>query len=107
MENKMITPFSILRLAMMSFLLIGLSACQTDWQDPSEGSAVKAAIRAQSVYPDGRPDVPTYVSGRDGITARSSIEAYQRSFAIPAGGAAGGASAGGASAAPTTSSTPM
>lgn len=81
-----------------------LQACQTDWVDPNEGAAVKAAIRAQSVYPDGRPDVPTFVSGRDGVTARSSIEAYQRSYALPAGGA-GGAPAAGASVAPTSTPT--
>jgi hypothetical protein len=93
MVNKMISFSSIFRLITSLVFIVSLAACQTDWQDPAEGAAVKSAVRAQSVYPDGRPDVPTYGGGRDGITARSSIEAYQRSFSLPAGGAAGGGSA--------------
>jgi len=82
----------------VTIALFALTACQTDWQDPTEGSAVKAAIRAQSVYPDGRPDVPTFGAGRDGVTARSAIESYQRSFTTPAGGIGAGA--------PTSSTAP-
>lgn len=105
MANNTLHMSLTTRLLIAIIPAILLTACQTDWQDPSEGAAVKAAIRAQSVYPDGRPDVPTYVSGRDGVTARSSIEAYQRSFATPAGGA-GGSPAGGAPIAPTPTPTP-
>ena len=90
----------VIGFALFVFIGFSLSGCQTDWQDPSEGAAVKAAIRAQSIYPDGRPDVPTYGSGRDGITARSTIEAYQRSFVNPTA-TAGGSPAPSASSAPT------
>ena len=105
MENKILitTRFASFLIAILTAAL--LTGCQTEWQDPNEGAAVKAAIRAQSVYPDGRPDVPTYVGGRDGITARSSIEAYQRSFALP-GGAAGGSSGASATIAPPPAPTP-
>ena len=105
MVNNHIQKLRFARLAIAAIPAVLLTACQTDWQDPSEGSAVKAAIRAQSVYPDGRPDVPTYGGGRDGITARSSIEAYQRSFALP-GGAAGGSSGASATLAPPPAPTP-
>lgn len=104
MVNKMNAFYISLRFIGGITLASSLVACQTDWQDASEGAAVKAAIRAQSVYPDGRPDVPTYVSGRDGITARSSIEQYQRSYALPAAGASGGAAPG---AAPAPSTPPI
>lgn len=102
MANNFLLMSRVARLVLAFTPAILLTACQTDWQDPSEGAALKAAIRAQSIYPDGRPDAPTFVAGRDGITARSSIELYQRSFALPAAGAAGGA----ASATPAPAATP-
>ncbi len=101
MVNNSLLMSRVARLVIAIIPAISLMACQTDWQDPNEAAAVKAAIRAQSVYPDGRPDVPTYLGGRDGITARSSIESYQRSFALPAGGAGGAPAAGAAAPAPT------
>lgn len=93
MVNKMNALSLFLRLISGIALILSLGACQTDWQDPSEGAAVKAAIRAQSVYPDGRPDVPTFGSGRDGVTARYSIQSYERSFVTPTGAAGGAAPA--------------
>ena len=101
MENKPLAFTFFVRLLTVLLPVVLLAGCQTEWQDPNEGAAVKAAIRAQSIYPDGRPDVPTYGGGRDGVTARSSIEAYQRSYALPAGGAGGGSSAGPAIAPPS------
>lgn len=93
MVNKMNLLPTLLRLVGLIGITVSLTACQTDWQDPTEGAAVKAAIRAQSVYPDGRPDVPTFGSGRDGVTARYSIQSYERSFVAPTGGAGGAAPA--------------
>lgn len=104
MANNFKSFSTVVKLLTMVVGTCSLSACQTDWRDPAEGAAVKAAIRAQSVYPDGRPDVPTYGAGRDGVTARSSIEAYQRSYTLPAGGAGGAAP--GPSSAPAPGPTP-
>ncbi|QWD89947.1 hypothetical protein [Polynucleobacter sp. MWH-Braz-FAM2G] len=101
MANNTLLMSLSARLSVAAISAILLTACQTDWQDPAEGAAVKGAIRAQSVYPDGRPDVPTYGGGRDGVTARSSIEAYQRSFLLPTGGVGGAAAPSTPSPAPT------
>lgn len=91
MVNKMNHLSTLLRLVSGIGIVVSLAACQTDWQDPAEGAAVKAAIRAQSLYPDGRPDVPTYGPGRDGVTARYSIESFQKSYISPTGVAGGAA----------------
>lgn len=101
MKNK--PMFSISRAPLLVGLLslIALTACQTNWYPrPDERAAVQGAIRAQSVYPDGRPNPPVNGGGRDGETARKSIESYHRSYNLPTGTVGGAAS-------PTTSPTPI
>jgi hypothetical protein len=63
-----------------------ISACESmnsQWYpDASEGTSVRAAIRAQSVYPDGKPN-PTNTDGMSGVVAKATIDGYVKSFVIP------------------------
>ena len=65
-----------------------LSSCRAIWFDPDEGSAVNGAIRSQSVYPDGSPaNANKSIGGLDGASAKATIDSYNRTFTLPAGGA--------------------
>ena len=72
-------------------IFLGLSACQADWSDPNKGAAVRNAIMSQSVYPNGRPNIPSNGGGLSGVAAKATIDNYQRSFVVPALGAGGAA----------------
>lgn len=87
-----------IRFSSVLMALVALSACQSDWSDPNEGASVKNAIISQSVYPNGRPDAPKNPSGLSGAAAKSTIDNYQRSFALPAGVSGAAPASGGSSA---------
>jgi len=87
--------------------LITLTACQSQWVDTNEGEAVNAAIYTQSVYPDGRKDVPTKASGLDGVSAKATIDNYQRSFVTPITTGSPAPAGVGAASAPSTGASPF
>ena len=76
------------RLLFWVLVALCLSSCRAIWFDPDEGSAVNGAIRSQSVYPDGSPaNAKKSIGGLDGAAAKATIDSYNRSFTLPAGGA--------------------
>ena len=91
-------------LSMVSILLVtaGCAPMNQQWYpSEDEGASVRAAIRSQSVYPDGRPP-SSFKPGMDGVAAKSSIDSYQKSFITPTlppapvgTGTTGGSSSGG------------
>ena len=71
-----------------------LTACaQQGWDaDTNLGKSVNNAIRAQSINPDGPPK-DRVLGGMDGVSAKATIDNYQKSFIFPQiGSAAGGTS---------------
>lgn len=86
---------------MLAIAALCLTACRTIWVEPNEGSAVNAAIRSQSVNRDSTPNANKSIGGLDGVAAKASIDNYNRSFILPAGGA-GGASGAAAASQPAT-----
>ena len=106
-------------LSMVSILLVtaGCAPMNQQWYpSEDEGASVRAAIRSQSVYPDGRP--PSSVKpGMDGVAAKSSVDNYQKSFVLPtlpplpvgtgssAGGSTGTTGSTGGSSTPSTGTT--
>ncbi|MBU3545437.1 hypothetical protein ICN49_10945 [Polynucleobacter sp. MWH-Mekk-B1] len=100
-------------LSMVSILLVtaGCAPMNQQWYpSEDEGASVRAAIRSQSVYPDGRP--PSSVKpGMDGVAAKSSVDNYQKSFVLPTlpplpvgtGGSSSGGSTGSTGSSGTTS----
>lgn len=60
---------------------MGLTGCQSYWDtDPSLGSSVNDAIRAQVANPNAPEVKQTSKSGMDGVAAKKSVDNYQQSF---------------------------
>jgi hypothetical protein len=69
-------------LALVSFGM--LTACaQQGWDaDMNLGKSVNNAIRAQSIHPDGPPK-DRVLGGMDGVSAKATIDNYQKTFITP------------------------
>ncbi len=80
----------LLAFAPMILLLVG---CQSYWDaEPGFGSSVNGAIRAQSVNknpPTGNPYANAHM---DGVSAKATVDNYQKSFTAPASSGQGAVS---------------
>ncbi|WVH10105.1 MAG: hypothetical protein EoVTN8_1659 [Fluviibacter phosphoraccumulans EoVTN8] len=61
--------------------VLSLSGCQSYWDaDPSLGSSVNSAIRAQVANPNAPQTKQSPKQGMDGVAAKKSVDNYQKSF---------------------------
>lgn len=80
---------------LLVLVALPLSACQTNWTvEPDFGSTVNDAILSQQLNPNAPIGNKKVTKGLDGVVAKESVDAYQKSFQTkpstsnyPAGGA--------------------
>lgn len=80
---------------LFALAVLPLSACQTNWTvEPDFGSTVNDSIYSQQVNPSAPVGNKKVTKGLDGVAAKESVDAYQKSFQskpstsnYPAGGA--------------------
>lgn len=82
----MMRVLTIMRLSGGTLLLVSLlSGCQSYWNpEPDFGSSVNGAVRAQAVNPDPPKGNPYAKGHMDGVSAKATVDNYQRSFTSPA-----------------------
>ncbi len=74
-------------------MILLLAGCQSYWDaEPGFGSSVNGAIRAQAVNPDPPTGKPYANAHMDGISAKATVDNYQKSFIAPARSGQGAAS---------------
>lgn len=76
-------------LRIVSFSLLGCvtvfaAGCQSYWDtEPDFGSSVNGAIRAQAVNPNVPVGNPNAKAHMDGVSAKATVDNYQKSFTAP------------------------
>ncbi len=66
-------------------VVLVLSGCQSYWNADSDfGSSVNGAVRAQAINPDPPTGNPYAKAHMDGISAKATVDNYQKSFTAPA-----------------------
>ncbi len=74
-----------LRVSFGLLVALGLTACQSYWDaDAAFGTSVNGAIRAQAVNPDPPTGNPYAKAHMDGVSAKATVDNYQKSFIAPA-----------------------
>lgn len=73
--------YSISKFFLLFLLMTSLAACQSTWFPDSEfGSSVNQAIADQVANKNAPDPVDRNTMGMEGVTAKSSIDSYQKSF---------------------------
>ena len=83
-----------LRVFLLLLAALGLTACQSYWYPEADfGATVNGAVRAQAVNPYAPVGNPNAKAHMDGVSAKATVDNYQKSFTAPARtGQAGGGS---------------
>jgi hypothetical protein len=82
-KNSMMNMLGAILIVGICFCVSACESMNSQWYpDASEGASVRSAIRAQSVYPDGKPN-PANTDGMSGVVAKATIDGYVKSFVTP------------------------